>query len=177
MTRIFQSFSEVPGARWEPASLPSPAPARNRHLEWQTPAGVVRELLWLAETPEAARAVLDTALASAGTRHDYHRILGEARDHTPLLRALFEQVCHLDIVLVLGDPVATVTAPHGGRPRHDAACGSFLRLLYLYTAEGFLVEAATVERQLDLLPRELQPRYDWGERPTALMAALEVLVG
>lgn len=141
------------------------------------PAGAALELFWRAETPEAARAALDTALASAGTRHYYHRILGEACERAPLPRAVFEQVCHLDIVLVLGDPVAAVTAPHGGPPRHDAACASFLRLLYLYTAEGFLVEAATVERQLDQLPRELQPRYDWGERPTARMAALEVLVG
>ncbi|MCP9491883.1 MAG: hypothetical protein MSC31_18700 [Solirubrobacteraceae bacterium MAG38_C4-C5] len=157
--------------------MSGPAPAPSPYLEWQTPAGAALELFWQAETSEAAQAALDTALAAMGTRHDYHRILGEARERAQLPRAGIELVCHLDIVLVLGDPVAAVTAPHGGALRHDAACASFLRLLYLYKAEGFLVEAATVERQLDQLPRELQPRYDWGERATALMAALEELKG
>lgn len=177
MTNVFQSFSEVPGIRWEPTGVPGPAPAPSPNLEWQTPAGAALELFWRAETPEAAQAVLDTGLAAVGSRHDYHRILAKARDHARLPRAVIEQVCHLDIALVLGDPVAAVTAPYGGPPRHDAACASFLRLLYLYMAEGFLVEAAAVERHLDQLPRELQPRYDWGERPTALIAVLKELAG
>lgn len=175
MRQVFQSLREVPGIRWKPTGVPGAAPAPSPYLEWQTPAGAALELLFRAQTAAAAQAALDTALAAAGTRHDYHRILGAAREHAQLPRAVIERVCQLDIALVLGDPEDAASSPQGQQGRHATASGSFLALLNLYKAEGFLAEAAVVERQLDRLPRELQPRYDWGERPSALMAALAEL--
>lgn len=173
MTVLFESLSQVPGVNWEPDGVPA-APQRVEPVfDWQTPAKLALMELWQAGPDGVTQAAVDGALCAPGSRNDYHSILAVARGTAALSSAAKERMCRLDISLVLGDPEAAASGL--GQSRRDDVSGAFLDLLRLYVAEGFLVEAADVERQLDRLPREFQPRYDWGERPTALLAALHDL--
>lgn len=173
---LFGSIAEVPGIIWTP---PVPTPAVVAALkvceDFQTPAGAALQRLYEAETCADAVAAMNFAAALPGTRHDYHEIMESALDHFGDAPEWIEWACQVDIQLVQGDPAAAIRDGRGHR-RHDAACSPFLRLASLYVDEGFLAEALNIERALQQLPRELQPRYEW-TRPSALIAGLDELTG
>ena len=194
----FKRLGDVPGVSWQPRASADPhlvgayPVARERRFEgdadirWVDSEGqpLADEWSW-RDSPVAltTRGYLDAeaeervthalgALEVPGTRADFHQALWYARGATErqdrpdftLLEALLLAHVHL----VLADPTGAV----GGHERLESAGEPFARLLNLYKREGFLREAAQVERLAMQLPPEARPRYLIEPGPAALIEAL-----
>lgn len=128
------------------------------------------------EPDEAARTALH-ALAVPGTRFDYHRALESLSNLEGVTGALVELALQADVQLVVGNPSAAVVSPLTDRSDRKwallQASEPVLRLVRLYLAEGFLVDAAAAERLLDELPEASRPRQAYWKHPDDVASALE----
>jgi hypothetical protein len=115
------------------------------------------------------------ALEVPGTRAEFSEALGYAQQAVEQQArpdyGLLESLLRAHVQLVLADTAGTV----GDRGPLDRTAEPLVRLLNLYQREGFLREAAEIERLLSGLPDEMRPRYVVEPTPSALIEALEEL--
>ncbi|TMK99475.1 MAG: hypothetical protein E6G34_02735 [Actinobacteria bacterium] len=201
MIEWFERLGDVPGITWQPRAeadsrlIGARPVVREKRVEGDSGIGWVDaqgqpladEWVWrdspvtLAiegyfEAPAERRLRLAlAALEVPGTRADFSEALGYAQqaveqqarpDYT-----LLESLLSAHVQLVLADPSGVV----GERRQLDRAGQPLALLLNLYQREGFLREAAGVERLLSSLPAEMRPRYLAEPGPAALIDALEEL--
>jgi hypothetical protein len=118
------------------------------------------------------------AVALPGTRFDYHQALRWLSNAEGIPGTLVEQALKSDIELVLSDPAEAVVSPWSLMTRTDSdhllseASDPILRLMNLYVAEGFLVEASATEELLERLPDAARPRQRYWRRPGEIASAL-----
>jgi hypothetical protein len=115
------------------------------------------------------------ALEVPGTRADFFETLSYAQRAVEQQTApdfeLLEALLQASIQLVLRDPLAAA----GGHEPLDRVGLPLVDLLTLYRREGFLLEAADVDRQIHEMPEEVRPRFIAGSAPLTLLDALEEL--
>jgi hypothetical protein len=194
----FERLGDVPGVTWQPRGEAEPrltgarpvarekrfegdsgvgwVDARGQPLadEWawrDSPVALATEGYFEAPAEQRLKLAL-AALDVPGTRAEFGEALGYARQAVEQQArpdyALLESLLWAHVQLVLADPAGAV----GERGRLDRACEPLAMLLNLYQREGFLREAAEVERLMSRLPPEARPRYLAEPGPTALIEAL-----
>lgn len=144
-----------------------------------SPVAVVTEGLY--DEPPARQLKLSlTSLAYPGTRYDYAQALSAAE------RAVqSEGVARFDVLdvvlqghigLMLAGPREALAAPWSDYEiPMERASDPFIALMTLYQREGFLLEAAGIERLLETLPADAQSRYVPEPRPSEVLAGLRAL--
>ena len=201
----FRSLSEVPGVPWhDPEGIildprfagaqPVVDPRRSfqtaiawvdtdghligdEYMPYRSPAELTLERRFEISDPDKAVLTMCQALALPGTRSDYHTALSWLSEVRSVPSAWVERALEVDVRLVLADPVAAVTSRwvDDSDMALSQASRPILRLMELYVREGFLVEAAEVERLLDRLPDAAHPRYEYGPRPSHIAESLRSL--
>jgi hypothetical protein len=118
------------------------------------------------------------AVALPGTRFDYHQALTFLSNAAEVPGGLVENALQADIALVLSDPADAVISPWSAMTRSDRdlllsqASDPILKLINLYVAEGFLVDASATEKLLERLPDAARPRQRYWRRPDEVASAL-----
>ena len=165
-------------------------PIADDYRTYMSPSELLLQPLWEAldsegdtvyavrrrDPDEAMRTALH-ALAVPGTRFDYHQALTSLSNVEGANGALVEFALQADVQLVVGDPSAAVVSPLTDRSDSKwallQASEPVLRLVSLYVAEGFLIDAAAAERLLDELPEASRPRQVYWKRPDDIASALQ----
>ena len=164
-------------------------PIADDYRTYMSPAELALQGRWQADGPDNAEYGLERdpvevariacqALALPGTRSDYHQALSWLSQGNGVPGALIERALLADVELVLSDPADTLISPWSAMTRSDRdlllsqASDPILRLINLYLAEGFLVEASAAEQLLERLPDTAKPRQRYWRRPGEVASAI-----
>jgi hypothetical protein len=164
-------------------------PIADDYRSYMSPAELVLQGRWQENDPDRdvhgvqrdPTEVVHTAcqaVALPGTRFDYHQALRWLSNAEGVLGSLVEQALKADIELVLSDPADAVVSPWSLMTGTDSdlllsqASDPILRLMSLYVAEGFLIEASATEELLERLPDAARPRQQYWRRPGEIASAL-----
>ena len=154
-------------------------PIGDGYVRDRSPAELLLDGRYEIEDSNKAILTMCHALALPGTRSDYHQALSWLPNVASVPGAWIESVLRADVQLVLSDPVGTLTSPRRGDGHADRelkrASAPVLRLMRLYLNEGFLREAAEVERLLERLPEEARSPYDYAPGPSQVADGLSEL--
>lgn len=171
-----ERYEGGPAYRWVDASG---KPITDHFALCDSPTEVLTSGLY-EQPPERQLELALTAVELPGTRYDYAQALGHGerviRYEGVQRFDVLETLLRAHISLMLNGPEAALTSPRSSfDPQLERAGDPFVQLMSLYQGEGFLREAAGVERLIELLPAEARPRHIPEPRPSEIVEALRSL--